>query len=174
LRLKVTVRSSLEWVWWNERVRVSFSAVASWTAPAPASSSDKVRTRRHPARYRALGNDSELNWRAKPASTMSPPRGRPIEDFFHHPEAKEGVLVQSGRVNRTLRPTPEYRLRTNAPSVAKNSHLAKSRSRMVNVTNAVAGRILDFAEKFKPDPRRISTSAQISVPADAGPEAGPG
>ena len=40
-RLKVTVRSSPEWVWWNESVLVLFSAAASWTEPAAASSSRK-------------------------------------------------------------------------------------------------------------------------------------
>jgi len=36
------VRSSPEWVWWNDSVRVSLTALASWTEPIPASSSTEV------------------------------------------------------------------------------------------------------------------------------------
>jgi hypothetical protein len=48
--LKVTVRSSPEWVWWNERVRVSFSAVASFTEEPAAISSREVRLSPSPIR----------------------------------------------------------------------------------------------------------------------------
>jgi len=58
----------LEWVWWNERVRVSSSAAASCTDPAPAKSKNEDRPKQKPA----LDNDDGLNWRAKPASTYDP------------------------------------------------------------------------------------------------------
>jgi len=80
-------------VWWNDRVRVSPSAVASCTDPAPANSNKDANPAHHPAR----GSHSDFERRAKPTGTYEPTQKKISDDLSHDPAWQE-------RMNAVLTP----------------------------------------------------------------------
>src|SRR5438309_9491380 len=111
------VRSSPEWVWWNESVLVSFSAAASWTEPAAASSTSEARPIRDPTFTPAWDNDNAANWRAKPASTYEPTQSTSVQNGLSRQSryAKESErFVKTRRLIGGLpsRPPNQVRMRT--------------------------------------------------------------